>query len=365
VPTRCSCTPELPLSARECRGPGIKDGPTALGTWGLAIVAALRSSGVNPEPLLAQAGLSLSALADPSRRHSLDVTTRLWRLAVDATGDPAFGIAVARHTNYGTFHALGFSLATSGTLREALERIQRFFALVTDAADVRLRDEASGVRLTVHLRDSADPADEAVDAFVAATLRLCRALSGREFVPLAVELRRPAPKDLTPFNRYFRVPVTFGAPLDALMLDRASTEARLLTANAEIARANDAVAADHVARLESSRIALRVRHAIADGLPHGEPDAGVIARRLGVSLRTLQRKLAEEGTTFASLVDDTRRALGRGYVEDGRHSVSEIAYLLGFSGVSSFSHAFKRWTGLSPSAYRETRGERAGARGFP
>jgi AraC-like DNA-binding protein len=296
----------------------------------------------------------VSLLADPNRRHPLDVTTRLWRLAVDATGDPAFGIEVARHTSYGTFHALGFSLATSATLREALERIVRFFALVTDAADMRLHDETDRVRLTVHLRESADPADEAVDAFVAATVRLCRTLSGRAFSPLAVELRRAPPEDPAPYLRYFRVPVTFGAPLDALSVERAATEARLLTANPEIARANDAVAADHIARLESSRIMARVRQAITEHLPQGEPDAAVVARRLGVSLRTLQRKLADEGTTFAALLDETRRSLGCGYLEEGRYSVTEITYLLGFSGVSGFSHAFKRWTGMSPSAYRRS-----------
>jgi AraC-like DNA-binding protein len=310
---------------------------------------------VEAEALLAEAGLSLDALADPNRRHPLEVTTRLWRLSVDATSDPAFGIEVARHTTYQTFHALGFSLATSTTLREALERVVRFFAIVTDAADMRLHDESGRVRFTVHLRESADPADEAVDAFVAAAVRLCRTLAGRGFSPLAVELRRAAPANPAPFLRYFRVPVTFGAPLDALTIDRAITETRLLTANAEVARANDAVIADHLARLESARITPRVRRAIEDQLPMGEPEPAAIARLLGVSLRSLQRKLAEEGTTFAGLQDETRRTLAHAYLDEGRYTVSEITYLLGFTGVSSFSRAFKRWTGLSPSAYRQGR----------
>lgn len=318
-------------------------------------MAALRSRGVNAEELLARAGLSTEALADPNRRHPLETTTRLWRLAVAATSDPAFGIEVARHTAYQTFHALGFSLATSGTLREALERIVRFFAIVTDAADMRLDDDPAGVRFTVHLRPSADPADEAVDAFVAAAVRLCRTLVGRSFPPLAVELRRTAPADASPYSRYFRVPVTFGAPLDALLLDRAALDTRLLTGNAEIARANDAVIAGHLARLESSRLAPRVRQAIEEQLPQGEPDPEAIARRLAVSLRSLQRKLAEEGTSFAALLDETRSALARSYLDEDRYSVSEITYLLGFAGVSAFSHAFKRWTGSSPSAYRRTR----------
>jgi AraC-like DNA-binding protein len=330
------------------------DGPTALGSWGLALVAALRSRKVNADALLAEVGLSIEALADPNRRHPVDVTKRLWRLSVQATRDPAFGIEVARHTTYQTFHALGFSLATSTTLREALERIVRFFAIVTDAADIALHVEPERLRLTVHLRPSADPADEAVDAFVAATVRLCRTLCGRMFSPLAVELRRAPPADPSPFARYFRLPVTFGAPLDALTFDRVSAEARLLTANAEIARANDAVAAEYLARLSASRLTPRVRSAIVEQLPQGEPDPSVVARRVGMSLRTLQRRLSEEGTSFQTLLDETRESLARGYLDEGRYSVSEITYLLGFAGVSNFSRAFKRWTGQSPSSYRRT-----------
>jgi AraC-like DNA-binding protein len=334
-------------------GPAIADGPTALGSWGLAVVSALRSRGKDADALLAQAGLSLDVLGDPNRRHPVEVTTRLWRLAVEATGDPAFGIEVARHSTFQTFHALGFSLATSATLREALERVARFFAIVTDAADVRLEPGADRLRLVVHLRPSAVPADEAVDAFVAATVRLCRTLCGRAFSPLGVELRRARPADPAPFARYFRVPVAFGAPLDALTFDRASAEARLVTANPELARANDAVAAEYLERLKDARLAPRVRQAIVSHLPQGDPDPAVVARRLGMSLRNLQRKLAEEGTSFQALLDDTRAGMARGYLDEARYSVSEITYLLGFSGVSNFSRAFKRWTGQSPSAYRQ------------
>jgi AraC-like DNA-binding protein len=332
---------------------GVADGPTALGSWGLAIVAALRSRGVDAEALLARVGLSTDALADPGRRHPLEVTTRLWRLAIEATGDPAFGIEVARHTGYQTFHALGFSVATSATLREALERIARYFAIVSDAADVRLDPDGARLRLSVHLRPSADPADEAVDAFVAATVRLCRTLCGRDFNPQSVELRRRAPADPAPFLRYFRVAPVFGAPLDALTFDRRAAEGRLPTANPELARANDAVAADYLARLRDARLTPRARRVLEEQLPLGEPDPADVARRLGVSLRSLQRKLAEEGTSFQALLDDTRATLARSYLDEGRYSVSEITFLLGFGGMSSFSRAFKRWTGVSPSAYRQ------------
>ncbi|HVU00148.1 MAG TPA: AraC family transcriptional regulator [Polyangiaceae bacterium] len=316
---------------------------------------ALESRGVDATALLATVGLSRETLADPTRRHGLAVTRKLWELAVQATNDPAFGLEVARHTTYLTFHALGISLGTSATLLEALERIVRFFAIVTDGADLALDVEPKTVRLSIHLRDAEGTAPEAVDAFMAATVRLCRTLRGRTFDPLAVEMRRAEPDDPAPYARYFRVPVRFGAPLDAFTFDRAPCEVRLLTANAELARTGDAVAADHLARLQQDRLGPRVRRSIAEELPQGEPSPEVIARRLGLSLRTLQRTLQEEGTSFLDLLDETREELARSYLDEDRYSVSDITYLLGFSGVSNFSRAFKRWTGKSPRAYRAER----------
>ena len=106
--------------------------------------------------------------------------------------------------------------------------------------------------------------------------------------------------------------------------------------------------------MRDSRLTPRVRQAIETQLPQGDPDPAAIAKRVGMSLRNLQRKLAEEGTSFQALLDETRAGMARGYLDEARYSVSEITYLLGFSGVSNFSRAFKRWTGQSPSAYRHT-----------
>ena len=97
-----------------------------------------------------------------------------------------------------------------------------------------------------------------------------------------------------------------------------------------------------------------MRQAIETQLPQGDPDPAVIAKRVGMSLRNMQRKLAEEGSSFQALLDEIRAALARSYLDEGRYSVSEITYLLGFAGVSNFSRAFKRWTGVSPSAYRQS-----------
>jgi len=330
----------------------MRDGPTSLSSWGLAVATTLDRRGIDGRALLAKAGLDLEALRDPQARYPLAATTRLWRLAVEATADPALGLDVARHTTPVTFHALGFSLAASGTLREAFERTARFFRLVTDAAHLTVTDHRGQLRIDVALSEGSEPAPEAVDAFMAVCVRLCRALAGRDVNPMAISMRRPEPADPSPYRRYFRVMPTFGAASDALVFDARRADEPLPSANAELARVNESVAAKHLAALDASDLRAQVHRHLVDALPTGEPSPELVARKLGVSLRSLQRRLSDQGTSYSKVLDDVRRELSMGYLDSPHYSLSEITYLLGFAEHSNFSRSFKRWYGVSPSDYR-------------
>jgi AraC-like DNA-binding protein len=329
--------------------------PTSLASWGLAMAKALQSRGCDAESLFARAGLDFAALGDPEARYPVQTTALLWRLAVEATGDPSFGLEVARHTSPTTFHALGFSLAASASLREAFERLVRYYRLVSDAATIHFEERGDVYRVSVRTSALAHPSPEAVDALVAVAVRLCRSLSDRKFAPLRVELQRAAPPDPTPFQRYFRAPVVFGTDENALTLAKAPCDERLRGANAELARANDLIAAQALARWESARLADRVRTVLLDRLPNGSQSQESVARLLGMGTRTLQRRLADEATSYGDLVDATRRELAMAYLREGRQSVADIGYLLGFSGGAAFSRAFRRWTGKSPSEFQQER----------
>lgn len=192
---------------------------------------------------------------------------------------------------------------------------------------------------------------QAVDAIAAICARQARALRApRSCNPLAVEFARPAP-----YRRVFRAPVRFDAAANALEYARADVEDRLPAGNAELARGNDEVLVRYLARLGQSRLASRVQQALLDAMPAGAPSKSAVARTLGMSARNLQRRLAEEGTSFSALLADARVSLARTYVDEGRLSVTEIAFVLGFADTSAFSRAFKRWTGLSPRAYAARR----------
>jgi AraC-like DNA-binding protein len=326
--------------------------PTALSSWALAIARALQSRGQDPAPLFARAGLDVAALREPEARYPVRTITRLWRLAVEKTQDPCFGLEVARHVSPTTFHALGFSIVSSTTLREVFERIVRYSHFVSDAASVTFERSPNAYRFAISAVYGEPPADEAVDALFAVIVRMGRMLIDRQFSPVLVELCRPAPRDPLPFARCFRTQVVFGATSNALMLGLDACEQRLPGANPKVARLNDEAVAQALAGMRRDRLSDRVRSVLVDRLPEGEPPQEEIARGVAMSTRTFQRNLSAEGTTYSRLVDDTRRELAMAYVLDSRYSLAEVAYLLGFSGGNNFTRAFRRWTGKSPSEFR-------------
>ncbi len=338
----------------------MKQAATALTSWAKAIRKALDAAGVDSARLFAEAGLDSAALDDPNARYAVDATTRLWRLAVTATGDEAFGLTVARHINQTTFHALGYSLTASNTLREAFERMLRYFRLISDAADLTF--ELDGDRYRFALCPPAhgpQPAPESLDAFTFLVVRLCRGLYRREFSPLAVNLQRPMPHNISAFERAFRAPLKFGAAQNEIWFAREVFEQKLEGANPELARHNDEVVVRYLAQMQKQNLRARVHAALIEQLPQGEPSQEKIAEAVHMSPRNFQRKLAEEGTSYTELLNDTRRDLALSYVRDPGYSLGEITYLLGFSDASSFNRAFKRWTGQAPSAYRNGKPDKA------
>ncbi|GAC1621018.1 MAG: AraC family transcriptional regulator [Nevskia sp.] len=327
---------------------------TTLTSWARAIRKALDAASVDSARLFAEAGLDFAALADPQARYPVEKTNRLWQLAVAATGDPAFGLTVARQSGPVMFHALGYSLVASTTLQEAFERLQRYCRVVSDGAEIAFHREGWQYRCEIIAApNGVPPAFESIDAFACVILRMCRGLYRRDYAPLRLSFRRPRPDDVAPYERAFRTSaIAFGAAVNALWFDSAHFEQALESANPELARQNDEVALRYLARFGKSLVRERLRAVLIEQLPSGEPSQDRAAASLCLSARSLQRRLAEEGTSYKALLDEVRRELALSYLREGRNSISEITYLLGFSDTSSFTHAFRRWTGQPPSRWR-------------
>jgi AraC-like DNA-binding protein len=324
---------------------------TVLTAWTGTVLRALDSRGLDGTALAARAGIPADALACPTRRIPLRATTRLWELAVEATGDPAFGLEVSRHVRPTTFQALGQAFLASECLADALDRVARYCRVTADVADARVETLADEVVVVIGRRPgAARPADEAIDAIVATLVRSARFLLGRETDPTRVLLERPAPPPPAAgrFADFFGCTVQFEAGHVALAFDRAVAQRPISGGSDELARLSDDALITYLAHIEHPTTAEQVRATLRPRLPEGEPHLADVARVLHLSSRSLQRALTCEGTSYRALLQEVRRDVALGHLRQGR-SVTETAGLLGFRDTAAFSRAFKQWTGCAPT----------------
>ncbi len=329
------------------------DDSTVIGSWAIVIARTLEAYGCDSHKLFAEAGIDLDAANDPEVRFPTSNINRIWKLAVKATGDPCFGLNVAERVLPTTFHALGYSLWASSTLRSVFQRLVRYYRLVADAAELTIEKNETDSRLVAYVLFPG-LAYETQDAGVACIVTICRVLYKPDFHPISIALTRPEPETPHKFREFFNAPVRFSAGEIAIVMRNDDLDAPLPGSNPELAQYNDQVAMECLARLDRERIVTQVYAQLIKQLPAGEPTEEKIAQALHMSLRSLQRKLNEEGTSYRGILDNTRAELAAGYLKQSHLSLSEIAFLLGFSDSSNFSRAFKRWTGLAPTNYRAT-----------
>jgi AraC-like DNA-binding protein len=258
------------------------------------------------------------------------------------------------------FGALGFAWLASTSLRTALGRLERYMDLVLKRSMVGVRDGRGGdVMVTLSYQGSPFTLPSLADAMLSLLLRLCRLNAGDVLNPKRVALFHSAPADTGPYYTCFRCPVEFVAEHDCLTLDKKVVDEPLPSANHHLAQLNDQEIVRFLARLGRDRVCDRAQATIIEQLASGGVSADKVAQALHVSIRTLHRQLQGEGTSFKGLLEETRRKLAATYLQDEDISLTEIAFMLGFSEPSAFTRAYKRRTGQSPSEAREETGATA------
>jgi AraC-like DNA-binding protein len=321
-----------------------------------APLLAARARGVDSAALLAAVGLAPELLASPEARVPLATVRALWDEAAARSGDVHFGLHAGEAVPRGAFGVLEYTAGAGATLGDGLRLLARYTRLVDQAAEVTL--EVQGARATLCHALPGDPlgAGPHASAFIlAGLLSYARQATGTPLAPLEVRLPHPAPADAREHARVFGGPVRFGAPDVALVLPASALPLPLATADAGLLAILQAHAEELLARLAppAGETTSRVRALLLPRLAEGEPEVGAAARALGLSSRTLQRRLADEGATFREVHDALRRELALRHVGEGRLSLAEVAFLLGFQEPSAFHRAFRRWTGTTPGAWRE------------
>ena len=328
--------------------------PLAGGGLTRLAVARLKSAGVLVAPILRRVGLTPELIAEPEERLSVRSQIALLDEVAIALKDDCIGFTLARDFDPRELGLLYYVMASSQTLGDSLKRVARYSQITNEALVVGYRE---GNRLIINLSYSGVPRHSErhqIEFCMFAVLRLCRLLTGQNLVPQNFSIAHHRSGGSSEMARFVGTKVEFGADRDEFALNPDVRELPLIHADTHLndllLKYCEAALADR--RGDVSQLRTRVENSISPLLPHGRVLVEDVARSLGMSKRTLARRLSCEGLNFTEILQQLRRDLSVRYLDDRRLHVSKIAWLLGFHEVSAFTHAFKRWTGKTPSEIR-------------
>ncbi|MCZ6831258.1 MAG: AraC family transcriptional regulator [Gammaproteobacteria bacterium] len=311
--------------------------------------------GVDPEALLRDSALTLAQLADPSQLLTLQQEITIFERAAELSPRPEWALRVGQLTRMSTLGVYGYAAFTSADLEHALHVLVRYFKLAGIAVGVELREHSNGdleVRVldTLHL---ARVHRSTIEEYFSSFNSVLREVTGKVFVAKQMKFDYPAPPYREVYTEVFACPVHFDCEHSGFVISDRDRELRVSTWDPVTQEACERQCEQIVQRMADAQgFVDEVRKVVlvqACDRRHAE----AIAERLHMSTRNLRRKLGQEGTTFQKVLDDVRCELAKNYLSQTQMRLEDISPLVGFSETSNLRRAFKKWTGHTPSAYRQ------------
>jgi len=323
-----------------------------------------RREGVEVRPLLARAGLTTDIIDDPTVSVGVANQIKFVDLTADALGDKNLGFHLAFDHDVREIGLLYYVAASADTLGDALRRAERYAKIQNQNEGVRIKvSSGKFVRVRFHYAGVARHTDvQQIEFIIGSIIRIARQLTGRSLKPTHVRLMHRLAGDQSRLERLLDAKIESGAGVDEIEFPAASWTLPVVTADPHLHRLCVQSCEEALARRESqaSSLKAKVENTIAALLPHGQARNDVVAAKLGLSARTLARHLSAERSSFAAILEEVRSALARRYLADRSLPISQIAWLLGYTEIGTFTRAFQRWTGMAPSAARAQQQRSAG-----
>lgn len=314
----------------------------------------LRELGADPAQVTAAADVDVALFGDPENTISFVALGRLLGLCAERTRCPHFGLLVGQRGGPTSLGIVGYLMQHSPDVGSALRNLILHLHLHDRGAVPTLcvRDGIVSLGYAIYLR-GVTSASQIYDGAIAIGFNIMRSLCGPDWLPMEVHFSHSKPDDLTPYRRFFKAPLRFGAEQTTLMF-----RARWLTRPLPGADATlRGILQRRVEALEANGgvdIVAQLRRVLRSLLLTGSGSLDQVAQLFSMHRRTLNRRLEASGATFQRLVEETRYEIARQLLDDTRMSVVEIAGALDYADASAFTRAFKRWSGSSPAAWRAT-----------
>jgi len=313
----------------------------------------LEGYGINPKPLFEEAGIDPEAMFDQGARISIKQYQRLDLKAAELSGDPFFGLRGAQYFRPAHLGSLGFAWLASSSLRTAFQRLSRYARVINEKLTIELEEDGRFFYVSIDAQLPMLSERIREEGQLAILVKICRVIAGKDFKPAMVHFRQAEPADTGYYYELFRCPIAFKAERTLFVIARGEVDKRLTGSNDQLAKLNEHIVIKYLAHREKADIVNRAKAAIIDQLGSGGVTEISVAESLHMTPRNMHRKLQKEDTSFKVLLTGIRRELAQQYIQDRSKTLTEISFLLGFSEVSSFSRAYKGWTGKPPSEARQ------------
>lgn len=318
-----------------------------------ALVRAAAASGVDADVLCARLDLRPTQLEEDVSVPTI-LLARAWHLAPELSGDALFGLHAGQRAELGAYDVLDYLFFTAPTLERALRSTEEFQRILSDIWRVELLVERDVARFRHWVpADYVEPLFHAWDYFFSGALARVRSALGQDVAPRAVRLMHRRVDPVAEYERCFGCPVEFEQPIGEFVFDASLLARTLVSSSPSLHRLVRRHAQDLLGRTRSDLdVLVRARAVLPELVSDPRLSIATLAARLGVSARTLQRELAEHGTSYKELLDKAREDRSVRSLEAGVLTVQEIAVSVGFESQAAFTRAFRRWRGETPTAFQ-------------
>ena len=334
----------------------VKSGPLIAVAATTGLLGAIAAAGGNAGRILSTLGVAPSVFANPDGFIASSMFARVLEEASRATADECFGLHFGETFNPKDIGSLVYVVVNSPTVAAAMQSIERYLHIHNEAAIASFGMEGGQGYLRFRVADlPIDSRRQHTEYSMTVVRNTFRIIAGSHWTPREVQFAHETPTCTAEHTRVFGSPVLFGCAANALVVEHDFLEREVPAADPRLYR----LLKEHAERTLSEMpraddVLAAVRRAIADAMLEGDPKLERVVSKLSMSARTLERRLKEHGVAFKKLVDDTRRRFALAYLRERNKTLTEIAFLLGYSEVSAFNRAFKRWTGATPLQYRKS-----------